>query len=304
MPTTELNLTDSLSIAVRTKALRLAECSYKLVLRSGLLQKLVYSGIRLLSPSRLSIENISLHLNKNDAVLNALLLLGLFEVPETIIFKKLLQPGMTFLDVGANIGYFSALASSFVGEKGTVIALEPEPKNQALLQKTSLSNPGPKYHLFQLAASSKSGSSTFYVSSSNCGDNRLADSAQQDDNDEWNSITVACVTLDELFIEKDLPLPDVIKIDVQGFEADVIAGCMDILKRKKAITLMIEFWPEGLRAAGKDPLELLRTLRDHEFLISYINLKGQLIELSADEELVKTYHGKAYTNLFCTRKTT
>jgi FkbM family methyltransferase len=304
MPTTELNLTDSLSIAVRTKALRLAECSYKLILRSGLLQKLVHSGIRLLSPSRLSIENISLHLNKNDAVLNALLLLGLFEVPETIIFKKLLQPGMTFLDVGANIGYFSALASSFVGEKGTVIALEPEPKNQALLQKTSLSNPGPKYHLFQLAASSKSGSSTFYVSSSNCGDNRLADSAQQDDNDEWNSMTVACVTLDELFIEKDLPLPDVIKIDVQGFEADVIAGCIDILQRKKAITLMIEFWPEGLRAAGKDPMEFLRTLRDHEFLISYINLKGQLIELSADEELVKTYHGKAYTNLFCTRKTT
>jgi hypothetical protein len=301
MFTQELGLESSVSIVAKTKALRLAELAYKVVLKSSLLQRLVYGLVRFVSPTRICIENVFIYLNKNDAVLNSLLLLGLFEIPETIIFKKLLQPGMTFLDVGANVGYFSAIASSLVGPKGTIIALEPEPKNHALLRETTLANPGPTYYLLQVAASAKKGTSTFHVSSSNCGDNRLADGTVVSDEQEWSSITVDCDTLDNLFQEKNLPLPDLIKIDVQGFEADVIAGCANILKTKQSIALMIEFWPEGLRLAGKSPLEFLRTIREQGFYMQHINLKGQLVELSDDEELIRTYQGKAYTNLFCTR---
>lgn len=302
MLTNELSIRNSFGITIRTKALRLAEFFYSLILRSPLIENITYGIIKLLSPHRLSIENGYIYLNRNDAVLNILLLLGLFEVPETIIFKKLLKPGMTFLDVGANIGYFSAIASSLVGQKGTIIALEPEPKNQALLAKTTQANPGPLYHLFQLAASARSGYSTFHVSSSNCGDNRLADHHHVDNPKKWDSITVRCVTLDSLFHEMNLPLPDLIKIDVQGFEADVIEGCMDILKKKPLITLMIEFWPEGLRAAGADPLEFLNKLNKLGFSISYINLKGKVVELYDNQFLIRTYQGKAYTNIFCSRK--
>lgn len=301
MFTQELGLESSVILVVKAKALRLAELAYTIVLKSSLLQRFVYGLVRFVSPSRIRIENVFIYLNKNDAVLNSLLLLGLFEIPETIIFKKLLQPGMTFLDVGANVGYFSAIASSLVGPKGAIIALEPEPKNHALLRRTTLANPGPTYHLLQVAASAKKGTSTFHVSSSNCGDNRLADGTVISDEQEWSSITVDCDTLDNLFQEKNLPLPDLIKIDVQGFEADVIAGCVNILKTKQSIALMIEFWPEGLRLAGKSPLEFLRTIREQGFYMQHINLKGQLVELSDDEELIRTYQGKAYTNLFCTR---
>lgn len=65
---------------------------------------------------------------------------------------------------------------------------------------------------------------------------------------------------------------------------------------------MIEFWPEGLRAAGADPLEFLNKLNKLGFSISYINLKGKVVELYDNQFLIRTYQGKAYTNIFCSRK--
>ena len=59
---------------------------------------------------------------------------GFWEPHETSLILELLQPGDTFLDVGANIGYFSILAAAAVGDAGHVIAYEPDPENYRLLQ--------------------------------------------------------------------------------------------------------------------------------------------------------------------------
>jgi FkbM family methyltransferase len=257
--------------------------------------------VKFVSPSTLTVENVTLYLNRNDAVLNALLLLGLFEVMETILFKRLLKPGMVFLDVGANIGYYSALASSLVGKEGTVISLEPEINNFALLQKTLNANQGPDYRLFNIAAASEDATAQFYVSEENCGDNRLAGNVRPQGGLEWRTVTVSCRRIDDLIRENNLPLPDLIKVDVQGFEAEVLKGCRELFEKKARFVMMIEFWPEGLKAAGSDPISFLREIRQLGFGVQYITLKGKIENLDDDQKLVDVFTGRAYTNLFCSR---
>lgn len=291
-------------LILQTKALRFAELIYNIILQNSVLRSLVHGVVRFVSPKKIRVESITLFLNKNDAVLNALLLLGLFEKAETTLFKKLLRPGMTFLDVGANIGYYSALAASLVGSGGTVIAMEPEPKNHALLLETTRANPGPKYHVYMTAASSTNRTSTFYVSRENCGDNRLMGDHQSEEVTTWSTISVPCERIDTLLHQEKLPFPDVIKIDVQGFEADVIKGCDSLFAQKEHLSMMIEFWPDGLRSAGSDPLEFLLCLKNHGFHIQYVDLEGNLQDLgnkSHMNQVVGIYTGKAFTNLFCTK---
>ena len=65
---------------------------------------------------------------------------GIWEPYETSLLLQLLKPGHVFVDVGANIGYFSLLAASLVGETGAVFAFEPDPQNFTLLQASAEHN--------------------------------------------------------------------------------------------------------------------------------------------------------------------
>ncbi len=68
-----------------------------------------------------------------EGMAQELLFKGAHEPGTTALFKKLVKEGMTVVDIGAHIGYFSLLAASLVREKGSVFAFEPEPRNYALL---------------------------------------------------------------------------------------------------------------------------------------------------------------------------
>lgn len=60
---------------------------------------------------------------------------GVHEPRETDFLAKALQPGMTFIDIGAHVGYYTLLGAAAVGKEGKVIAFEPEPYNLEILTK-------------------------------------------------------------------------------------------------------------------------------------------------------------------------
>src|SRR6185436_6075060 len=71
-----------------------------------------------------SVWGYQVHLDLSEAI-QRWIYMGAFEPKETALATRWLRPGMTFVDVGANVGYFTLLAASRVGPSGRVHAIEP-----------------------------------------------------------------------------------------------------------------------------------------------------------------------------------
>ena len=84
--------------------------------------------------------SLQVHGQRDKVISERLRREGVWEPYETHLVLNLLEPGGVFVDVGANLGYFSILAAACVGERGRVYAFEPDPDNFALLQANSETN--------------------------------------------------------------------------------------------------------------------------------------------------------------------
>ena len=91
-------------------------------------------------PEQVTRHGAVIMLNSNDPVVSGALTFGVYEKPETAFLLSVFRPGMTFLDVGANLGYYTALAITRLGKEGKIIALEPDVENFGFLQKTVRAN--------------------------------------------------------------------------------------------------------------------------------------------------------------------
>ena len=98
---------------------------------------------------------------------------GIWEPQETRFLLDTLRPGDVFVDVGANIGYFSLLASRLVGPAGTVLAFEPEAANYALLEANCRRNGCDNVRCFRAALGEENASGTIYLNELNRGDHSL-----------------------------------------------------------------------------------------------------------------------------------
>ncbi len=188
-----------------------------------------------------------------------LIMHGQWDPPQTEVFEKLLKPGMTFVDVGANIGYFTLLAARAVGSTGRVVAFEPDRGNFSLLQNNVERNGYQNVELVQEAVSDKAGTATFYLKK----ENLSAHSLVREEN--TTEVQVETVSLDEFF--KNKPIPDVIKIDVEGAEPAVLIGMHDILAKSEKMAVITEFYPRAIASFGYAPEAYLRAFTDVGFLL-------------------------------------
>src|SRR5688572_13621160 len=98
-------------------------------------KQFVYS-LRDRKSSLVTLEGFKLNVHQHDTVISeSIRQRKIWAEAETRLFRELIRPGMVVVDVGANIGYFSLLASTLVGPTGRVYAFEPDPVNCALLRK-------------------------------------------------------------------------------------------------------------------------------------------------------------------------
>ena len=172
-----------------------------------------------------------------------ILLDGYWESWITKVFTSLLQPGMTAVDVGANIGYYSLLAGAHVGDTGKVFSFEANPAVFRLLAKSmevngffgrsELVNKGVMDKAGELTFSSlrdHHGSSSFFMS---------PEVAEQF-HDKIEKISVPCISLDEFFRGRPESV-DVIKIDAEGAENNIIAGAVEVIGRNPQIKILMEY---------------------------------------------------------------
>jgi FkbM family methyltransferase len=270
------------------------EFIYTVLLKPRLLRAAANATLRAMLPRSIRRHGATIYLNPSDPVVSGSLALHVYEKPETRFFLSACQPGMTFLDIGANVGYYSALALARLQGRGSVIALEPDPDSYSYLLKTVAAN-GPAICLPQ-AAADRSGLMRLFLNPDNKGDNRLYpnDLAR-------GSIEVAVVTVDSLLAELGVASVDLIKVDVQGYEGHVFRGMTETIHRSPRLTILSEFWPQGLRDAGTDPLRLLTDLEDQGLRLFELMPNGSCASLTSKASLISRFTGRRYTNIVATK---
>jgi len=272
-----------------------AEFIYTVLLKPPPLRRAANSVIRALLPQRVRLGTASVWLNPQDPVVSGALAFRVYERGEITFFRSRFQPGMTFIDVGANVGLYSALALSTPGFRGRVLAIEPHRESRIYLQKTIQSNAAAAASatIVGLAASDRAETLTLYQNPDNKGDNRL-----YPDGLLHGQETIGADTLDNICREHGVASVGFIKIDVQGAEAKVVRGARGVLGASSDCVLMTEFWPYGLARCGADALEYLDLLRALGFqLYELTGNQGTLTAISAPRELVERTQGRHYANL-------
>ena len=275
-----------------TMIARVAEFIYCYLLRPWPLRPITNWTIRQLLPKQILVGKAIVALNPKDPVVSGALRFGVYENAESRWFQSVCQPGMTFLDVGANIGYYTALGSHSVGPEGKVISIEPVPGSFSYLEQTISANNSRNIQAFQVAASDRTTQLPLYISTENRGDNRLYASSEA-----RTEVLVKTQPIDELLSENDINQVDLIKIDVQGYEPMVIAGLNKTISKSQQIILITEFWPKGIREAGGDAKVFLNNLRNLGLTLYELKNDGEVSEISDDHDLISRHQGRKYTNL-------
>lgn len=207
---------------------------------------------------------------------------GQWEPYESKLVSTLLAPGQTFIDIGANIGYYTLLAARRVGSLGSVFAFEPEARNFGLLQRNlELNEIAGWVTASAVALGNRTEEVRLFLHPDNLGDHQLhPDQA----NLQQQSVSVAMRRGDDFFAER-CPRADLVKIDTQGAELMVVEGMMQLLKRSgKQLKMIVELTPLSLRTAGGSGAQLVRLLSGLGLPLAIIDhLEHQLVpvELSA-----------------------
>lgn len=178
-----------------------------------------------------------------------------WESYETQLTLQHLQPGDVYVDVGANIGYYTLIAAQRVGPQGKVIAYEPDADNFELLQRNVALNHLSQVQVFPYALYDQNVEGHLFLSDNNFGDHRIYSAA-----DSRNSRAIRLINGDE-HLGQLIDRMDFLKIDTQGAEFFVVNGLRQIIaKNRRHLRLMLEFCPFGIRHSGGNGHELLRLL--------------------------------------------
>jgi FkbM family methyltransferase len=151
---------------------------------------------------------------------------GFYEAPEMAVFGALIKPGATVFDLGAHSGYFTLLASKLVGPRGQVMAAEPLPANVEALRRHVETNRLRNVTIVDSAIGSRDGAViSFSADSVGLGYGAAVTGTSSNVED----MKVRTVTIDKL-IADGLPIPDVVKMDVEAMEAQALEGAQSVLK--------------------------------------------------------------------------
>jgi hypothetical protein len=172
----------------------------------------------------------------------------------TAFYHQNIKAGMKYLELGANIGYFTVLASTLVGTSGQVHAFEPDPTAFSLLKvNCGLNHCGDLCELSQLAVYEADGRGT---------------------------------TLDQHYRDRDIVF-DFVRFEADGAEPSIFAGAQDFLRRCTGDTTIfaVQFKPQAIQSFGRDPMQFLDHLLQSGFFVWQLSEKGERRRLTRPDEL-------------------
>ncbi|MEU9246925.1 FkbM family methyltransferase [Streptomyces sp. NPDC048385] len=203
------------------------------------------------------------HVDTHDMIQRYLYLFGIWEPHLTHWIQGRLRPGDTFVDVGANIGYFSVLASRQVGPSGRVVAIEASTDFHARLMENLSANECHNVRCVNSAVSHTREKLTFYLEqATNLGATSIVRPARSPE----SHFEMAAEPLPAILTDDELRGARIVKIDVEGAEAAVVEGLSPVLGRLRPdAELVIEVCPQRLHDQGRHVDEIIDPLLRHGF---------------------------------------
>lgn len=189
------------------------------------------------------------------------LLFDEYEPATTLFFEYNLRPGMTVVDVGAHVGYYTLLAARSVGEAGRVYAFEPSPENFQFLKENVVRNGFRNVYCIAKAVYDKNTEVELFLSDVTSGQHSIFGYTAG----FKRSVRVQTITLDSFFSELGWPAVDLVKIDVEGAEGAVFRGMKELVRRNPMLKLIWELNPGCQKMAGNTVEDLFATLAEMGF---------------------------------------
>ena len=198
-----------------------------------------------------------------DLIQSRIYFFGVWEPHLTQFVRDTLSEGDYFVDVGANIGYFSLLASSLVGPRGKVFSVEASPSIFQKLQANIAMNKSANIAAFNMAASDREGTLSIYLGSDhNLGSTTTVASVASNGGQKLEAV-IPAGPLPAIIGAENLLKARMIKIDVEGAEPSVIRGIGALLKEFGDETeWVIEISPGWSDQTGDETAELLASFRE------------------------------------------
>lgn len=213
-----------------------------------------------------------------------------WERDEGRLLLSFVRPGCRFLDIGANVGYFSVLIGS-AAPGVTVDSVEPDPDNVRALRFNLWSN-RINATVWPVALDNQDRYLELSGNPHNLGDLRSSRITSQEPSQERSvesdpggvpesgsggrGWVVAAASGDELFSDQGF---DLVKIDVQGWEFEVILGLDAVLLRSPGVRIVTEFWPAPIRANDREPTDIIARYRQLGYRVR-VSVGDNVVEMS------------------------
>ncbi|MEL7239106.1 MAG: FkbM family methyltransferase, partial [Planctomycetota bacterium] len=181
---------------------------------------------------------------------------GVYELDTDRLLRKLVRPGMTFVDAGANIGYFSLRVAQLVGPAGRVHAFEPDPVNrQRLLDNLDRNGLIDRVTVHAVALSEEQATLTFHRPADNTSRNHGESGRFPANDGETVAFDVKAERLDTIVTSAD-----VMKMDIEGSEVHALRGATKLLATSPP-KIVLEHNPDAASFAGHRPGDLWRVVQ-------------------------------------------
>lgn len=194
-----------------------------------------------------------------DSMAREVFFTGGYERQDSAVVRELLRPGGTFVDVGANWGYFTLLAACLVGGSGRVVSFEPDPRLFSRLQANLDRNRFAQVQPRQLAAAHEPGALQlvgFDPEAGNWGLSRLSEHG----NGSGMIFQVAADRLDTMLDKEGIGAVDLVKIDIEGAEELALRGMAEGLRTGRYRRILLEGHPSLLAERNRSLSDVFQLL--------------------------------------------
>ncbi len=250
----------------------------------------IKSLIKKLLPNEIAISlkdyNLCVDLT-DEGVCEPIYYTGKYEVKVTDYFRKTIKPGMTVMDIGANIGYYTLLFSNLVGPNGKVFAFEADPINFSFLKKSVEMNKINNIEIVQKAVSDRAGNISLFVGNNYTGASGGHSIVVDNTSGSGESINVEAISIDSYFENKSNKKIDFIKIDIEGAEPLAIKGMTEMINLNHRLGMLTEILPYALEHSSNGYSNYLKMLSDLNFSFNIFTEKYDLEHIGLDELEIK-----------------